>query len=459
MGSIGHASWCLELPTPRVVACAPVSWIARALRTGFDDYRSFVNRLVAERAAIAGEPVQATRSRGGQMVDDRGRLVEDLFGSQAFGHRHPTIAAAVREVLDSDVPTWFPSRVNPFAGRLASELCERAGAGAYSSVTLASSGTEAVEAAIKLARAVTKRPRLLSLDGAYHGCTMGSVALMTAGPHRDPFAPHLPGGEMLPFDDVAALERALAPGDVAAVVVEPIQIEGGVRACSAGYLDALCDLTARRGTLLIADEVQTGMGRTGRFLASERWPRRPDVVLLGKHLGGGLLPISAMLTRRELFEAAYGENFETAESHNSTFGGNALACVAAMAALDLVTPELLARVAETGAILRRDLTTALAGLAIFDHVRGDGLAVGIVLRPTDHPWLEFGHFGMESLAHQPTTGVLLCQQLHRHGFFTVVCGHDWRVVRILPRFAIEREQIAAFVAAVRAAAALLSDAG
>ncbi len=435
-----------------------MSVVERALQTGFDDYRRFVNRLVSERASITGEPVRTLHTRAGQLIDERGRLVDDLFGTQAFGHRHPAIVAAVREVLDSDAPTWFPSRVNPFAGRLANELCERAGAGVYSSVTLAGSGTEAVEAAIKLARSATRRPRLLSLAGAYHGCTMGSVSLMTPGPHRDPFAPHLAGAEILPFDDIDVLAGAIATKDVAAIVVEPIQIEGGVRACSAAYLDALCELTAQHGTLLVADEIQTGMGRTGRFLASERWPRRPDVVLLGKHLGGGLIPISAMLTRSELFDAAYGASFETAEAHNSTFGGHALASVAAMAALDVLTPALLAQVAETGALLRSELTTALSHSSLFDHVRGDGLAIGIKLRPTDHPWLEFSHFGMESLAHHPTTGVLVCQQLYRHGFFAVVCGHDWSVVRLLPRFQIERERISALVAAVRTTLELLGDA-
>src|SRR5206468_2181423 len=133
------------------------------------------------------------------------------------------------------------------------------------------------------------RPRLLALERAYHGCTFGSCALMSEGPFRDPFAPHLPGVESLPFGDVAALADALAKGDVAAVVVEPIQLEGGVRPLPPAYIAALCELTARHGALLVADEIQTGLGRTGRFLASETWPRRPDAVITGKHLGGGLL--------------------------------------------------------------------------------------------------------------------------------------------------------------------------
>lgn len=290
--------------------------ISTVLRQGFDDFREFVNPLIALRAELASEPTKVVRTDGGRLVTEDGRVIEDLHGTQAFGHRHPAITQAVQTFLDSDSPSWFPSRVNPYAGSLARRLCERANGGAnpgaYSNAFFASSGSEAVEAALKLARAVTHRPRVLSLTGAYHGCTMGSCALMTSGVFRDLFEPHVPGLGSLPFADLSAMRAALSAGDVAAVVVEPIQLEGGVLALPEPYLHELCEATAHHGTLLVADEVQTGLGRTGRFLASEAWPRRPDVVVLGKHLGGGLMPISAMLTRRELFERAYGKNFETA---------------------------------------------------------------------------------------------------------------------------------------------------
>ena len=433
--------------------------IEAILRKGFDDYRELVNPLVALRAELTGEPARVVRVEQGRLVDADGRLIEDFHGTQAFGHRHPAVTQAVRELLDSDSPSWFPARVNPYAGSLARRLCERANAGgapgpapapaAYSNAYFASSGSEAVEAALKLARAATGRPRVLSLEGAYHGCTMGSCALMNRGPYRDPFEPHLPGVANLPFADIDALDAALASGDVAAVVVEPIQLEGGVRPLPAPYVEALCALTQRHGTLLVADEVQTGLGRTGRFLASETWPRRPDAVLLAKHLGGGLMPISAMLTRRDLYERAYGKSFETSEAHNCTFTGSAAVCVAAHAALDLLTDDLVARVGTLGAAFRAALTEALSGLPLFAEVRGAGLAVGIVLRGTDHPWLSFEHFGMAELAGQPTVGLLLCHRLYKRGFFCFVCGHDWRVLRLQPRFNIDAQTLTSFVAIVR----------
>jgi acetylornithine/succinyldiaminopimelate/putrescine aminotransferase len=426
--------------------------LKHTLRHGFDDFRQFVNPLIALRTELSGEPVRVLGTAEGRLVTADGQRVEDFHGTQAFGHRNESISRAVIDFLQSDSPSWFPSRVNPFAGTLARRLCERANVGGtavYSNAYFASSGSEAVEAGIKLARAVTGRPRVLSMERAYHGCTMGSCGLMAKGVFRDPFGPHLPGFEALPFGEVGALAQALAREDVAAVVVEPIQLEGGVHVLSTEYVAALSALTQQHGTLLIADEVQTGLGRTGRFLASEGWPRRPDVVLLGKHLGGGLLPVSAMLTTQALFERAYGKNFETSEAHNCTFSGNGAGCVAALAALDLLTDALVERIAAVGARFRRGLDEALSGLPLFKEVRGEGLVAGIVLAESDHPWLSFEHFGMGDLSGHPTTGLLLCHRLYKRGFFCFVCGNDWSVLRLQPRFTIEEETLEDFTRIVR----------
>ncbi len=415
-------------------------------RGGFDAFRDHVNPLIVGRAELAREPIRFVRAEGGRLVMEDGSIVEDFHGTQAFGHRHPRIAQAIREFLDSDVPNWFPSRINPFAGALAKRLCQRSG---YTNVYFACSGSDAVEASMKLARAATRRTRILGLSGGYHGCTFGSVALMNAGPFRDPFGPHLPGVESLPFGDVDALERALSAGDVASVVVEPIQGEGGVRALSGPYVDALCSLTEEHGALLVADEVQTGFGRSGNFLKSASWPRRPDVALLAKQLGGGLAAISAMLTRRELFLRAYGEDFEDGESHNMTMGYNAVSFVASMAALDLLDDALISRIRESGAAFRRALEEALEGSSLVEEVRGEGFMVGVKLRQPDHPWLSFEQLGLPDLAERASVGPLLCTRLYRRGYFCFVCGHDWSVLRIQPRFFIEDATLAGLARAVR----------
>lgn len=413
---------------------------------GFDEFARYVNPLLAQRARLAGEPWQVVSTDDGRLVDADGRVFEDFHGTQALGHRHPHITAALVEYLATDAPNWYPARMTPWAGRLARRLAERTG---YERTFFGASGSDAVEASMKLARVATKRTRILGVQGAYHGCGYGSTALMAAGPFSAPFAPHLPGVESLPFGDIDALHRAFAEGDVAALILEPIQGEGGVRVLPEAWVAAACDLTERHGALLVADEVQTGLGRTGAFLRSARWPRRPDAVLLAKLLGGGLVAVSSMSTTAELFHRAYGQDFEDGESHNITFGYNALAMVAGLATLDLLDDALFARIARVGAHFRARLESRLGDHPLVEEVRGEGLMLGLKLRPLDHPWLSFEHFGFHGLAERATVSPLLCHRLYRHGWFFFTCGHDWSVFRLQPRFHIDVETLDRVVEDIR----------
>lgn len=416
-------------------------------RYGVEEYRRHLNPLMVERARLAGEPIDMVATTDGCLVDKRGAVYECFHGTQAFGHRHPAIAAAVRGFMDSDAPSWYPSRISPFSGRLARVLCERSGA--YQRAYFALTGAGAVEASLKLARAATRKPRILSMRGAYHGCTFGATALMSAGPFRDPFAPHLPGVHALPFGDIDALSAALTEGDVGALVLEPIQGEGGIRPLAEDFIAAACELTKRHGTLLIADEVQTGLGRSGAFLASAAWPRRPDAVTIGKQLGGGLMPLSAMLTTETAFERAFGAHIEAAESHNATFSYNTIAMVAGLAALELLTDACIATVRDKGRTFRDMLRDSLGDSPLLADIRGAGLMVGIEFHDTDHPWLSFEHFGMDEFAGRPSLGLLLCMRLYKRGYICFVCGHDWSTMRIQPRFDIPLDRLDAFARACR----------
>lgn len=408
----------------------------------FEDFRRFVAPLLPARVRALGEPGRVQKASGTELVADDGRRVLDFlagWGTQPFGHRPAAVEARLREFLDGQEPALYTSGVSPFAGRLARMLCERSG---LERAFFASGGTEAVEAAVKLARAATGRQRILCLEGAYHGCTLGSLALMAEGPFRAPFGPHLPAVESLPFDDVDALRAALERGPVAAVVVEPVQVEGGVRPVSEGYLAALGEEADRRGFVLVADEIQTGLGRMGRFLASEAWPRRPDAVVLGKALGGGLLPVSCLLGAARLFDRAYGTP-ETAEIHYSTFGGNSLACVAALATLEALDAPLLAGAAE--ARLAERLDAALRGRVAVKAVRGAGLLAGIQLAG--------GGEGPSSL------GVWLCRRLLRAGYYTGLCAHDASTVRVHPPLTASAAELGAFVEVVARETHLLERSG
>lgn len=418
------------------------------LREGYQAFREHVNPHVALRADLLEEPYQVVSvGDDGRLTDVDGRVVDDFlsgWGTQALGHRNPRVAAALAAALAGRAPTFFTSGVSPYAGLLARELAARTG---FDTAYFTSGGSEAVEAALKMARARGRR-RVLYLDGAYHGCTFGSLAMMARGAFKDPFAPHLAAVEEVAFDDVAALQAALAGGDVAAVVVEPLQIEAGVREPSAAMLAALCEGTERAGALLVADEIQTGLGRCGPFLLSDGWPRRPDVVVLGKALGGGLMPLSAMLTRRAVFAEAYGSQAR-AEIHASTWSGNGLACVAGLAALEVLDEALLARARSLGERLLGGLRAALAGMALVKEVRGRGLLAGIELEAGAHPWLSFGGLGLEELDGQPAIGWILCHRLMKAGFIAGVCGHAWQTVRVQPAYTAGEDRIDAFVAAVR----------
>lgn len=426
------------------------------LRQGYEDFRSFVHPLVATRAQLSGEPYLMERASEGGLADSEGRRYTDLlagWGTQAFGHRPAAVEAAMIAFLQGDTPSFFTSGISPYAGMLAARLHARCG---YDAAFFASGGSEAVEAALKLARAATGKPRIACIAGAYHGCTYGSVAMMAPGPYRDPFGPHVPQIDALPFGDLGALEQALADPLLAAIVIEPIQVEAGMRQHDGAYLERLCRGTGPNGVLLVADEIQTGLGRTGRFLASEHWPRQPDVVTLGKALGGGAMPLSCMLTRRPIFDRAYG-SFALAEVHASTFSGNGLACVAGLAALAQLDADQVAEVARKGRLLRAALEEQVASSPLVKAIRGDGMLLGIELVAPDHPCYQFDYLGVPELAAQPAIGLLLVHRLYKAGYIAQICGHAWQVLRLQPPYTTPDEELHACVQAIRAALDFLWD--
>jgi ornithine--oxo-acid transaminase len=217
------------------------------------------------------------------------------------GHNHPRIIAALKDELDRRGPAMLQSHVPELAGELAERLCQLAGGG-LTKVFFASSGSEGVEAAIKFARATTRRDSLLYAQGAFHGLTCGALSLMDNDFWRAGFGPLLADTEAIPFNDLAASERKLKTNNFAALFLEPIQAEGGIRLPSPDYLREVQGLCKRYGTLLVLDEVQTGMFRTGKFLAAHHFGVDPDIVILAKALSGGLVPVGAVLMTDEVNE-------------------------------------------------------------------------------------------------------------------------------------------------------------
>src|SRR3989442_1575223 len=298
------------------------------------------------------------------------------FGVGNLGHANPEVVAAItaqaRELIHVGPPFGTTAKA-AFIEKLLSVAPPN-----LKRVFLSNSGSEAVEAALKFARAATGRKTIVAAMRGFHGRTMGALSATWRREVREPFEPLVPGFEHVPFDDVAALEAAV-DGDTAAVVLEAVQGEGGVHVASPEYLPAAREACDRTGALLILDEVQTGMGRTGRLFAVERWGVEPDLLTLAKSLAGGV-PIGATLATEDVERAFQG-------SHNSTFGGNPLACAAATAAIGYTVRERLWERADHLGTIGVEKLRGLEAPSVRE-VRGLGVMIGIELRGKAAPVLQ-----------------------------------------------------------------------
>lgn len=417
---------------------------ARALlRETYDDYRRFVNPSLARVMRLSGTPV-AVSALGTEIVDQSGRRLLDFaggYGTFSLGHRHPRVVAAVeaqlREIALSPKTTF-----DPLAGRLARRLAEIAPGDCEVSF-FANSGGEAIEAALKLAAAATGRSRIVATDDGYHGKTLGALAASGAEAYRAPFAALLAPVTHVPFGDAAALAGALEAGDVAAFVVEPVQGEGGVNVPPLGYLAEARRLCDETGTLLVVDEVQTGLGRCGYLFACERDGVVPDVVTLAKGLSGGVVPIGVAIARRAAWDRAYASR---PLLHSSTFGGSPLACAAALAALDVTRDErLVERARDRGAHLLAGARRIAARYPeVVAEARGLGLLVGLELTSEGY-------------------GGAIVAEMLRRGVTTAWTLNRQRVLRLEPPLIVIEAEIdvalAALRASVEAALARLGDRG
>ncbi len=298
------------------------------------------------------------------------------FGVGNLGHCNPAVVEAIeaqaRELIHVG-PAFGTTAKATFVEKLLSVAPRNLGR-----VFLSNSGSEAVEAAIKFARASTRRKKIIAAMRGFHGRTMGALSATWRKDFREPFEPLVPGFEHVPFNDIEALQKAV-DHETAAVVLEAVQGEGGVHVASPEYLPAAREACDRTGALLILDEVQTGMGRTGRLFATERWGVEPDLLTLAKSLAGGV-PIGATLATEDVERAFQG-------SHNSTFGGNPLACAAGTAAIDYTVRERLWERADRLGIIGVEKLGGLEAPSVRE-VRGLGLMIGIELRGKAAPVLQ-----------------------------------------------------------------------
>jgi putrescine aminotransferase len=394
-----------------------------------ENYKRFVNPPLARVMKLSGSPV-AVRASGTTVWDHAGKAYLDFaggYGVFTLGHSHPRVVAAVRAQLEA-MSLSNKTMFDPLVGRLARALAELA-PGDLEISFFANSGAEAIEGALKLARAATRRAKFVATVDSYHGKTFGALTVSGSDRYKTPFGPLVPDVVHVPFGDVRALEAAVF--DAAAFIVEPVQGEGGVIVPPPGYLRRVREICDASGALLIADEVQTGLGRCGFTFACDRDDVVPDVLVLAKGLSGGVMPIGAYLTTAAIWNAAYAK---TPLVHTSTFGGGPLACAAALEALAVLGDDELAENARLRGerLLAGARAIAAEYPSVVRDVRGLGLLVGVELRNEG--------YGGTIVPEMLKSGVTVAWTLNRQ-----------RVIRLEPPLIVTASEIETALDALRAA--------
>lgn len=343
----------------------------------YELYSRHSNEQMVRMLKLLGYDVGFCRGQGQYLYDRNGTRYLDLlsgFGVFAIGRNHPAVRAALRSVLDSELPNLIQMDAPRLAAVLAKRLLQQVPY--LDKVFFANSGGEAVDAALKFARAAAKRSRIIYCDNAFHGVSYGALSINGDETFRSGFAPFVPDCVRIPFNDLATLEKELTGGAVAAFIVEPIQGKG-VNVAADGYLQGAADLCRRHGALFIVDEIQTGIGRTGRFLAVQHWHVEPDIVLLSKALSGGYIPVSAVLMRKHIFDKVF-DSMDRAMVAVSTFAENNLAMAAGIATLEVLAGEkLIEKAATTGERLMQAFSAMVGRYELVHEVRGKGLMMAI----------------------------------------------------------------------------------
>ena len=406
-----------------------------------EKYQKFVNPTQVALLKVGGFDHIEHRAEGVTLTDLEGNTYIDCLGGYgifSLGHRHPKVVEAVKRQLDF-IPLGSKTFLNKPLADLSAKLAELTpGDLQYSFIS--NSGAEAAEAALKIARMASGKTDFISTEGAYHGKTMGALAITGRAVYRKPFEPMLPGGSFVPFNDADAIEAAITD-KTAAVILEPVQGEGGIQVPSPDYFPRVREICDRHGVLLIADEVQTGLGRTGKMFAVNHWDVAPDIMTLAKALGGGVMPIGATMATPAIWNKVFHEN---PFIHTTTFGGGELACAAALAALEVTVEEgLPARARENGAYFLDGLKRIQAEHPnILKEARGLGLMLGVEFTDSD-----IGKLVIGTMVHR---GVVAAYTLN-----------NAKVIRFEPPLIITRAQIdqvlEVFAAGVQDAIDLLGD--
>jgi ornithine--oxo-acid transaminase len=416
----------------------------------FSNYKEYVNPQWVSLLNLLGMNVEYERCLGSELFTKDGRRILDFVSGYCVhnaGHNHPYIIQALKDEMDKCGPAMLQSHVPEIAGELARRLCNSAGGG-LEKVYFGSSGSEGVEAAIKFARASTGRDGIVYAKSSFHGLTAGALSLMNDEFWRERFGPLLADTQGVSYGDITTLRDALVGKKQAAFFVEPLQAEGGIHVPSREYLTEAEKLCRRTGTLFVLDEVQTGMYRTGTFLAAHQFGVRPDMVVLAKALSGGLMPVSALLMTDKIYRAVYS-SLKRAIVHTSTFSENSLSMRAGLATLDVLEREELGpRAQRLGETFRAQLRQKLSGFDMVKDVRGMGLLNGIEFVPPKKLAFRALYEAFHRV-HPAMFGQIVVMCMFREKrVLTQVCGNNFMVLKASPPLIVAQEHLDEYVNAI-----------
>jgi ornithine--oxo-acid transaminase len=431
---------------------------ARDRRNLYDEY---VNPQWSRLLTILGMNANYVRCVGSELFTSEGRRILDFNSGYCVhnaGHNHPAITTALKKEIERDGPAMLQSNVSELAGNLAALLCERAG-GRIGKVYFANSGSEGVETAIKFARAHTGRSGLISAKGSFHGLSCGALSLMSDEFWREGFGPLLPDIEMLDFGNINEVEGLLKTKRHAALILEPIQVESGVRIPAREYLLECQALCRRYGTLFVLDEVQTGMYRTGSFLAAQHFDLEPDMVVMAKALSGGMIPVGALLMSNAVYDSIYS-SLRRSIVHTSTFSENSLAMRAGIASLQVLESERAGQRATAGGErLRSRLRERLAGYEMVHEIRGAGMLSGVEFKAPRKLRLRL-LFETFARIHPAMFGQALVMRMYRDKhILTQICGNNFNVLKVAPPLTVSDEHLDEFVEALVQVVEMMHTAG
>ncbi len=388
-------------------------------------------------------------SKGARLIDANGQETLDFlagFGVFNIGRNHPLVRDVLHQMLDADPANMVQMDVGCISGLLAEALAAIA-PGDLEAVFFTNSGTEGVEGALKFARQATRRSKVVYCDRAFHGLTLGSLSVNGNSEFRERNEPLLPGCEPVPFNDLEALEDALSGGDVAAFIVEPIQGKG-VFVPDDDYLPGVRRLCDKFGTLFIADEVQTGFGRTGRMFCVDHWGVVPDILVASKALSGGFIPVGAIIAKRSIHAKVF-DCMDRCFAHSNTFGQNDLAMAAGLATLCVLEQEKLIENAETvGNYIMEGLREMTGRYELFKEVRGKGLMIGLQFGEPKSLSLKTGWKLLHSMNADLFGQMITMPLLEKHHILTQVAGHGLDTVKILPPLVINKADADYFLEAM-----------